>query len=418
MVVHNRYRSAAPSGENRVVDTERQALQSAGHEVIPFERESDEIERWSRPQQATLPARVVYSRQARRDLARALTAHRPDVVHVHNTFPLLSPTVLYACKDAAVPVVATLHNYKLACASGDFFRNGAPCHDCAGRLGTPAVQHGCYRGSRAATVPVTLSTGLHRQAWRSLVAAYVFISAAQRDLLSDLRLDSQRVFVRHNLIPHRQTGGVQGSRPPMAEPHAGTGRHPADSQPVVVYAGRLDEAKGMRLLMAGWDRYLADAGHDHGLRLVVAGAGPLDQEMAGWAATHPSVLMLGLVDPAACAELISTALAIVVPSAWEETFGLVVVEAMAAAVPAIGAGHGSLPELITHGSDGVLFRAGDPAALAAAFAEAAASPAQFRHYGELARKTYEQRFDPDQNLAQLLEIYRFAISHPVPVKKP
>ncbi len=396
--MHNRYRSAAPSGENRVVDTERLALLSAGHEVIPFERQSDEIEDWPRARQAMLPARVIYSRQARRDLAGALATHRPDVVHVHNTFPLLSPSVLYACRDAAVPVVATLHNYKLACASGDFFRDGGPCHDCAGRIGGHAVLHGCYRGSRAATVPVTLSTGLHRRAWRSLVAAYIFISAAQRDLLGDLRLDSNRVFVRHNLIPRR--------------PHQASAPDPAAGQPAVVYAGRLDEAKGMRLLMAGWDQYLAQAG-DQGLRLTVAGAGPLGQEMTGWAAARGSVQLLGLIDPAACAQLIATARAIVVPSAWEETFGLVVVEAMAAGVPAIGADHGSLPELITHGSDGVLFRAGDPAALAAAFAEAAANPAQFRHYGELARKSYEQRFDPEQNLAKLLDIYRFAIKHPV-----
>ena len=130
--VHNRYRSAAPSGENRVVDRERTALAALGHEVTTFGQSSDEIEGWSRLQQAALPARVVWSRAARRDLGRELAARKPDVVHLHNTFPLLSPSVLYACRDAGVPVVATLHNYKLACASGDFFRNGTVCHDCAG----------------------------------------------------------------------------------------------------------------------------------------------------------------------------------------------------------------------------------------------------------------------------------------------
>ena len=124
-----------------------------------------------------------------------------------------------------MPVVATLHNYKLACASGDFFRNGAVCHDCAGRLPGRAVLHGCYRGSRAATAPVALSIAAHRGAWRSMVSAYVFISAAQRDLLSGLGLPPDRVFVRHNMIPRRD-----GPDRPRG--------------PVVVYAGRLDEAKG------------------------------------------------------------------------------------------------------------------------------------------------------------------------------
>ena len=187
MIVHNRYRSTAPSGENRVVDTEAGALAALGHEVVRFERHSDDIETWSRARKAALPGRVVWSAEAHRDLAARLREDRPDVVHVHNTFPLLSPAVLHACRDARVPVVATIHNYKLACASGDFFRDGAVCHDCAGRLPGPAIRHGCYRGSRAATAPVALAMTAHRRAWRSLISAYIFISAAQRDLLTGLR---------------------------------------------------------------------------------------------------------------------------------------------------------------------------------------------------------------------------------------
>ena len=132
LVVHNRYRSAAPSGENRVVDQESGALRSRGHAVELFECRSDDIEAWSPLRKASLPARVVRNPQARQALAARLRVFEPDVVHVHNTFPLLSPSVLYACRDAGVPVVATLHNYKLLCASGDFYRAGAVCHDCAG----------------------------------------------------------------------------------------------------------------------------------------------------------------------------------------------------------------------------------------------------------------------------------------------
>ena len=393
VLVHNRYRSAAPSGENRVVDQEAAVLADLGHEVTRFERSSDEIERWPRTKQASLPARVVWSRDAHRGLGALLRERRPDVVHVHNTFPLLSPSVLYACRDAAVPIVATIHNYKLACASGDFFRNGSVCHDCAGGLPAPAVRHGCYRGSRVATVPVALAIGAHRRAWRSLVSAYVFISAAQRDLLTGLGLPPDRVFVRHNLIPRR-------SAPAAAR------------EPIVVYAGRLDETKGLRLLMAGWDCYRAAAG-DTGLRLVIAGAGPLEGEVAAWAAARPSVQMVGQLGSEQCSELISRARAVVLPSAWEETFGLVAIEAMALGVPPIAPGHGSFPELITPEVDGVLFRPGDPAALGQAVADAQAHPERFGNYGEQARKTYEQRFDPQDSAERLLEIYRFAIAHSV-----
>jgi glycosyltransferase involved in cell wall biosynthesis len=392
LLVHNRYRSTAPSGENRVVDTEQAALSAAGHEVMLFGRSSDDIEGWSRARKAALPARVVWSRETRRDLAAAITGFAPDVVHVHNTFPLLSSAVLYACKDAAVPVVATIHNYKLACASGEFFRHGAVCHDCAHGLPAKGALRGCYRDSRVATAPVILAMTAHRPAWRSLVSAYIFISAAQRDLLAGLRLPSDRVFVRHNLIPQR------------AAPRA-------EREPVVVYAGRLDEAKGARLLMAGWDSYRAGAA-DGGLRLVIAGAGPLEQEVAAWAATRPSVELVGQVDRDRCSDLMARARGVLLPSAWEETFGLVVVEAMAVGTPPIASGHGSFTELISSEVDGVLFRPGDPADLGRVINDLETSPDQFEKYGAQARMTYERRFDPERSMASLLEIYSYAREHP------
>ena len=393
LLVHNRYRSGAPSGENRVVDQEGEALADLGHEVMRFGRSSDEIEQWSVAKKASLPARTIWSRETSRDLKAVLRQHSPEVVHVHNTFPLLSASVLYACRDARVPVVATIHNYRLACANGAFFRRGTVCHDCANGLPVRAVLHGCYRGSRAATAPVALAMGVHRQAWRSQVSAYVFISASQRDLLRGSGLAPDRVFVRYNLIPRR-------SRPRTARTST------------VVYAGRLDEAKGVRLLMAGWDCYRSKSG-EPGLKLIIAGGGPLGDEVAAWASARPSVEMKGTVSSDRCAELISRARAVLLPSAWEETFGLVAVEAMAAGVPPIAAGHGSFTELITPGVDGVLFSPGDSAALALAIADVENDPEQYEVYGDRARKTYEQRFDPERSIEELVEIYRFAITHPV-----
>jgi len=309
--------------------------------------------------------------------------------------------VLYACRDAGIPVVATIHNYKLACANGEFFRDGAVCHDCAGHLPVQGVKHGCYRGSRVATVPVALATTVHRRAWRSLVSAYIFISASQRDLLRPVGLPAERSFVRHNLIPPHD-------RPRQERPQQ-------ERTGTVVYAGRLDRAKGARLLMAGWDNYLSrspQSGAEPELRLVIAGAGPLQGEVAAWASSRPSVELVGQLGSDQCAELIAGARAVVLPSEWEETFGLVAVEAMAAGTAPIATGHGSFTELITPGVDGVLFPPGDAAALGQALAEAQQHPEQYETYGDHARKSYEQRFDPEQNLEQLMGIYRYALAHP------
>jgi glycosyltransferase involved in cell wall biosynthesis len=232
----------------------------------------------------------------------------------------------------------------------------------------------------------------HRKAWRSLVSAYVFISAAQRDLHAALGLPADRVFVRHNMIPYQNM-------------------QPASREPMVAYIGRLDEVKGLRLLMAAWDRYRATCG-DPGLRLAIAGSGSLEHEVAAWASTRSSVEMVGHVSQSRVLQLRSRARAVLSPSAWEEPFGLVVVEAMAAGTPPIAAEHGSLAELITPGVDGVLVRPGDPAALALAVADVEANPERYETYGNQARETYEQRFNPEHSFKHLLEIYSFAIAHP------
>ena len=393
VLVHNRYRSIAPSGETTVVEREGRALTDLGHEVIWFERSSDEIEHWSKAKKAALPARTIWSREAHRDLTATLRERRPDVVHVHNTFPLLSPSILYACRDARVPVVASIHNKRLMCANGAFFRNGAVCHDCAEGSALQGVLHGCYRGSRAASASVVLATSVHRRSWRSLVSAFVFASASQRDLLSGLGLPADRVFVKSHVIPRKEMRKVERG-------------------PNVMYAGRLEEAKGVRVLMAGWDSYRRRSG-ESGLGLVVAGGGELRDEVAAWASTRPSVDMVGRVDDGRFAELMSSARAILLPSTCEETFGLVVVEAMAAGSPPIAAAHGALAELITPGVDGMLFKPGDPEALGLAIADVEAHPERYEIYGAQARETYEKQFDPDRTMEQLLEIYRFAITHPV-----
>jgi glycosyltransferase involved in cell wall biosynthesis len=393
--VHNRYRSSAPSGENRVVDTEAAALESAGHEVVKFERSSDEIEQWSLAKKASMPARIFWSREAHRDIRMMLRTERPDVAHVHNTFPLLSASILYACRDAGVPVVVTIHNKRLVCASGDFFRRGVVCHDCLRGMPAQAVVHGCYRGSHLATASVVMATSAHRRAWQSLISAYVFISASQRDLHAGLSLPAERVFVRHHLIPRRTASAAPARRS------------------TVLCVGRLDEAKGLRVLMKAWD-FFRERSPDSSLRLGIVGSGELQSEVAAWAATRPSVDMAGRIDDARrLTELMSTARAVLLPSTLEETFGLVAVEAMAVGVPPIAAGHGAFVELIRAGVDGELVQPGDPDALARAITDVEQCPERYEAYGAEARKTYEQRFDPEQALERLVDVYRFAIANRV-----
>jgi glycosyltransferase involved in cell wall biosynthesis len=398
VLVHNRYRSKSPSGEDRVVDQEGDALVSAGHDVERFERFSDDIDTWSLARKALVPGRVVWSQETRRSLSQLLRRLRPDVVHVHNTVPLISPSVLYACRDEGVPAVVTFHNYRPICPSGDLFRDGAICHDCVGHLPLPGLRHGCYRGSVLATAPLAVAMVAQRPMWRDLPSAYVFISRAQRELFGPLDLPSDRVFVKANLIPALSPTAV----PPEHK---------------VAYLGRLSDTKGLPLLMAAWDRFSADR-PEAPLRLAIAGSGPMDAAVREWSERHPSVDMMGLLDRAACARLVASARAVVAPSQWEETFGLVVIEAMSAGVPPIASAHGSFPDLITADVDGALFTPGDASALARVLRQVDTAPEHFADLGRRARLTYEQRFNPDDNLEQLVSIYRFACQRIRPHEAP
>ena len=394
LIVHNRYRPTAPSGEDAVVDQESSALLTRGHEVAVFQRRSEEISAWSPLRRATLPVRVLWSEDSRRAITESLAEFAPDVVHMHNIFPLITPSILYACRDASVPVVATVHNYKLGCASGTFFRDGRVCHDCLGGSSFPALAHGCYRGSSVLTAPVVLGSWLHRTAWRTMITAYAFISAAQRDLLAPVGLPADRSFVKHNFVP---------APPPHPE---------IATKPQVAYVGRLDEAKGAPFLMRAWDAFRAGR-PSSSLRLVVAGGGDMAADVIRWADRHPFVTVAGHVSRPEVFRILARSRAVVVPSQWEETFGMVAVEAMAAGTAAVASSHGAFPELVTHGSDGALFPPTDVEALVEILGDIDDNPQRWDTYGQHGRQTYQTRFSPDAGVARLLEIYRFAMEHPL-----
>ncbi|MBT2676108.1 glycosyltransferase [Streptomyces sp. ISL-14] len=390
LVVHNRYASAQPSGENKVVDQEVELLRAAGHRVEVFERRSDDIAARSLLGKVAVPLLVPWNPSVRTELAARLRTERPDIVHVHNVFPLLSPAVLAACADAGVPAVATLHNYTQVCPPGTLQRDGRPCTECVGSAAAlPAVRHGCYRNSRLATVPLAVSLSVNRRRWWSGVERFFCISAAQRDVLVRAGMPPERLAVKHNFVPDPD------------DRRAGTGEH-------LLYLGRLAEAKGVRLLMAAWDEISASGGV--GVPLVIAGTGPLEREVTAWAAGRDDVRYVGLYDTAECRKAIARSVAVVAPSTWLEAFGLVVVEAMAAGVPVVAAGHGAFVELVEDGVTGLLHQPGESASLASCIRRIAAEQARNREMGQAARRRYEQGFSPAVGLERLVEEYRTAIA--------
>lgn len=391
VVVHNRYRSEHPSGEDRVVDQETGLLASAGHRVELFERRSDDIADMSLPEKVAVPLRVPWNPAVRSELASQLQRNRPDVVHIHSTFPLLSPSVVAACADAGVPAVATLHNYQMVCTPGTLYRDGKICTDCIGTAPVAAIRHGCYRNSAVATVPLAVSLAANRRRWWSGIARFFCISGAQRQILVQAGMPADRLSVKYNFVQ---------------EP----GRRRTGPGEYLLYIGRLTGEKGVRLLMAAWDRLSARGGL--GLPLVLVGTGPLEGELTRWVQDRDDVRYLGMRTREECAGLTARAAALVAPSEWLEAFGLVVVEAMAAAVPSVASGHGAFVELIEDGVTGLLHRPGDAESLAECMCRVVAVPERNREMGEAARRRYEQDFDSAAGLAGLVAGYEAAIASP------
>jgi glycosyltransferase involved in cell wall biosynthesis len=379
LLVHNRYRSEMASGENRIVDQEAKLLRDGGHTVIPFIRESDEIARFGLLDRARLPARVVWSEPDRRELLRLARRTRPDVVHIHNTFPLISPSVVYAAAQSELPIVMTLHNFRLFCANGLLFRDGHICESCLGSSPLPGLAHACYRGSRVATAPITANIALHHRlgTWEK-VAAFIVLSEFARKKVAAGGLPDSRLVVKSNSVP---------------TPRAirdGPGQ-------VFVYLGRLSREKGPDLLASAWSPDLGT--------LMMLGDGP-EREDLERRVRHlgDSVRLLGHRSPEECFAALLTARAVIIPSRVYEGFPVTVAEAFAHGVPVIAPDHGPFPEIIENGLSGLLFRPGDPADIRRQV-ERLSSDDLCRSMGREARRAYEDRYTPDRNLAELESVY-------------
>jgi glycosyltransferase involved in cell wall biosynthesis len=356
VVVHNRYRAALPSGENAVVDQEMRWLAAAGVEVTPFLRSSDRI---SPRERLLLPVSPIWAPLG--EFARLLRSVRPDVVHLHNPYPLISPRVVRVAHRFGVPVVQTVHNYRHVCVSATYFRSGSPCTDCAGRMfALPAIQHGCYRGSRAQSAVMAASLAVNRPTWQS-VDRYLAPTSAIAEHLRAYGIPSERITIR----PH----GVDDPGPFVP---GGEG---------VLFAGRLSDEKGLRLLLQAWSPAYGT--------LRIAGDGPL-RALAG---SH----WVGQLDQAALAVAIRASALVVVPSLAADVHPTIVIEALAHGRPVLGTRLGGIPDLV--GEAGWTVPPGEfAAALPGAIAEAHARQ-------RLARQRYLGHFTPRQAIDSLIAVY-------------
>lgn len=391
LLAHNYYGLSAPSGENQVFDTEKALLRERGHDIAEFTRHSDEIRAKCLVGAVQGALATPWNPWMARAARRIVDSFQPDIVHVHNTFPLLSPAIFYAVGHRAARVL-TLHNYRLFCPAAIPMRAGHVCTDCLDRRSVlPALQHGCYRGSRVATLPLAANVALHRLlgTWSKQVDAFIALTEFQRERMIQAGLPADLVHIKPNFYPGN----------PAIVPWA-------DRRPSVVFAGRLSAEKGVLALVRAWMLWGASAPE-----LRILGDGDLRGELERLAASAPLVPIrfLGQLSSAASQDEIARARLLVLPSECFEGFPMVVREAFAFGTPAAVSNIGPLPSIVRQGENGMVFAPGDPQSLLTAVRAAWEKTGELERLAAGARRSFEALYTEEENYRMLMAIYEQAI---------
>lgn len=383
LIAHNAYRQRG--GEDGVVAAESEMLRARGHEVELLLRHNDAVDASRAAGRARALRDCVWSPSGAAAMREAIERFRPDVVHVHNTLPLLSPAVYWAAAACGVPVVQTLHNFRLACPQAMFLRDGRLCRDCVGHVPLPAVLHGCYRGSRSQTFAVAAMLTTHRVlgTWTRKVRRYIALSRFCREQLIAAGLPPEKIRVKPNFCT---------APAPHPAPAPGAARP-------FLFVGRFVEEKGVLVLAEAMRSEPA-------LECDVLGDGPLRARLEG----NPRLRLAGWQDAAQVSAHMSRARALLLPSITFEPFALVTVEAFAHGLPIIASGVGTPAEIIEHGRTGLLFEPGNAQDLAQKMRWALAHPQEMDRMGAAAREEHARHYSAQVNYEQLVDIYEDALA--------
>jgi glycosyltransferase involved in cell wall biosynthesis len=374
LVAHNRYTSKLPSGENAVVDDEIALLTKAGLDVISYLPSSDDIGALPLREKAALPAAPIRFGPGVRQIERLIAAERPDILHLHNPYPLISPWIVRSASRAGVPVVHSVHNYRIACMKGTFYREGRVCEDCLGRrVKWPGALHGCYRGSRPQSVAMGAGLTFHHSTWRS-IDRHLVLSDWMREKLIEQGIPPGRIALKRN--------PVEG---PTVAPPLGRG---------LLFAGRLDEEKGIDLLLEAW---VGSEAADQAT-LTIVGDGPLRGLVEARASTSDSIRFLGQVSPSEVNAQIAAAAAIVIPSRCYEGMPRVLAEAFARGRAVVTTAR-PLGPVLEHAG---FLASAEPRSLASAMERVLESAGPL---GAAARRRWELEFKPSVVIAQVQKTY-------------
>lgn len=336
LLVHNYYQ--IPGGEDTVVTNEKKLLEYHGHKVILYSRSNSELKEWTAFRKLIFPLSMVFNIKTYKDIKKIIQTEHIDIVHVHNTLAMVSPSVYYAALYCNVPVVQTVHNFRLLCPGATFYRDGHICKDCIKHGLFCAVRHNCYRGSKAATLACVLNMWIHRSLKIYQKLNYICLTEFNKDALLKLKqINENRVFIKPNFSDNLETEII---------PYEHRKKR-------FMYAGRIDKSKGIGVLFDAWRQMGAEAP-----QLLVCGTGPMEDWCREYIKKNQlnQIHLLGYVPNPRLKMLMADSLALILPTQLYEGFPMTIVEAYSSGTPVIGSDIGNVGSLIENGITGWKFK--------------------------------------------------------------
>ncbi|MGR6836669.1 glycosyltransferase family 4 protein [Syntrophomonas erecta] len=385
--IHNLYQN--PGGEDVVLDMEKKLLSQKGHQVKQLLVSNRDINISRITSEVNLALNTMWSRNNYRYVYSVLNNINPDIIHVHNTFPLLSPSIYWAINKKGVPIVQTLHNYRLICTNALLMRDNMPCTGCVGHLPVQALRYKCYRNSLAATGTIVGMQVLHRimGTYKKKVDAYIALTGFARSIMAASGLPRERVYVKPNFI--------YNSKLPIKNKRVNK----------VVFVGRLSPEKGLDLLLNAWKALRTKE-----VNLVIIGDGPEEKVLKKQFSDLNNVEWKGWCNKEQIFKEMATAKFLIMPSRWYETFGLVIIEAFSVGLPVIVPNHAGFPEIVKENETGYLFTPNSIESLKDKLIVAIDLGAEeWQVMSQRARAEYEAKYTPQINYEILMNIYEDVI---------
>lgn len=379
--IHNRY--LLSGGEDAVVENEKRLLESNGNSVFQFVKDNNDINGYSLFKKANLINSTVWSKESYRELKELIKKVEPDICHVHNYMPLISPAVFYACNEMKVLVIQTLHNYRMLCSNAYLYRQRQVCEECIGKSLYHAVKYGCYRNSGIQTFIVARMVERHKKkkTWSDRVDAYIALTDFSKNKFEKGGLYADKIFVKSNFL--------------FEDPG-----YSYYDESYFIFAGRLDEIKGVNDLIEA-------AAKSPNIKFKIAGEGPLSKGVTA----VPNIEYLGQLRKEELFKWIKNSSALIFPSLLYENMPLTIIEAFACGKPVIASNLGVMAEMIVDGKTGLLFTPGNSEDLASKIRWAFNHPNEMKAMGINARKDFEEKYIAEKNYKMLMDIYERVIEN-------